>query len=180
MLNNQRTIAWGYCRSSVDSSTPSIMPPWVRVPRKTSTLLTLIVKFVLCLSCEKNENKRKRGQVCPICKANNEQSKCTNTMIPTLARKISEGLQQSVHCTAPTIQPWIIWMDKSRSYIKVQQHGYVCAIMAYANDERHWRTVATYKNTSGEGGSTGLVIMGRDSCPEGRGFESQHCIPYMD
>ena len=27
------------------------------------------------------------------------------------------------------------------------------------------------------GGSPGLVFMGDDSCSEGRGFESQHCIP---
>ena len=25
-------------------------------------------------------------------------------------------------------------------------------------------------------GGPGLVVMGRDSCPEGRVFESQHCI----
>ena len=24
--------------------------------------------------------------------------------------------------------------------------------------------------------ATGLVVMGRDSCSKGRGFESQHCI----
>ena len=26
------------------------------------------------------------------------------------------------------------------------------------------------------GGSPGLVVMGGDSCPEGHGFESLHCI----
>ena len=26
------------------------------------------------------------------------------------------------------------------------------------------------------GGSPGLAVMGRDSCSEGRGFKSQHCI----
>ena len=31
------------------------------------------------------------------------------------------------------------------------------------------------KNCS-KGGSPGLVVMGGDSCPEGRRFESQHCI----
>ena len=32
------------------------------------------------------------------------------------------------------------------------------------------------QNNSGLGGSPGLVVMGGDSCAEGRGFESQHCI----
>ena len=31
-----------------------------------------------------------------------------------------------------------------------------------------------FKQTIQEGGSPGLVVMGGDSCSEGRGFESQH------
>ena len=46
------------CRhSSVDSSVPTILLPWVQIPNKPSMLLFFIVKFVLYLSCEKNENK---------------------------------------------------------------------------------------------------------------------------
>ena len=37
----------------------TILLPQVRVSRTSSTLLSLIVKFVLYLPCEKNENKQK-------------------------------------------------------------------------------------------------------------------------
>ena len=50
-----------HCHSSVVSSAPTIMRPWVRIPSTRSMLLSFIV-FVLYLSCEKNENKRKRGR----------------------------------------------------------------------------------------------------------------------
>ena len=53
------TLVGGCCNSSVDSSAPTILPPQVRVPSKPSMLLPFIVKFVLYLSCEKNENKQK-------------------------------------------------------------------------------------------------------------------------
>ena len=46
--------------SSVDSSTPTILPSWVRIP-STPPTLSIIVKFVLHLSCEKNENKQKEA-----------------------------------------------------------------------------------------------------------------------
>ena len=47
------------CRhSSVDLSAPTILPTRVRVPSTPSTLLSFIVKFMLYLSCEKNENKQ--------------------------------------------------------------------------------------------------------------------------
>ena len=52
--------------SSVDSSTPTILPPWVRIPCTPSTLLSSIVKFVLYLSCEKNENKQKEAGLGPF------------------------------------------------------------------------------------------------------------------
>ena len=48
------------CHSSVDSSAPTILPPRVRVPSTPSMLLSFIVKFVLYLSCEKNEINKKR------------------------------------------------------------------------------------------------------------------------
>ena len=37
--------------SSVDSSAPTILPPWVQVTSTTSTFLSFIVNFVLYLSC---------------------------------------------------------------------------------------------------------------------------------
>ena len=46
-----------FCRSSVDSSAPSILPPRVWVSSTRSLLFSFIVKFLLYLSCEKNENK---------------------------------------------------------------------------------------------------------------------------
>ena len=55
------------CRySSMESSVPTILPHWVRVPNTPSTLLSFIVKFVLCLAWENYENKSKRGRVWPI------------------------------------------------------------------------------------------------------------------
>ena len=49
------------CRhSSVDSSAPTILPPWVRFPSTPTMLLSFIVKFVLYLSCENNEINKKR------------------------------------------------------------------------------------------------------------------------
>ena len=55
------------CRhSSVDLSAPTIMPPQVRVPRTPYMLLSFIVKFVLYMSCEKNENKQKEAGFGPF------------------------------------------------------------------------------------------------------------------
>ena len=55
------------CRqSSVDLSAPTIMPPQVRVPRTPYMLLSFIVKFVLYMSCEKNENKQKEAVFGPF------------------------------------------------------------------------------------------------------------------
>ena len=45
----------GCCHSSVNLSATTILPPQARVPSTPSTLLSFIVKFVLYLSCEKNE-----------------------------------------------------------------------------------------------------------------------------
>ena len=44
----------------MDSSAPSILPPWVRVPSTTSTLLPN-----LSLHCEKNESKQKEARFGP-------------------------------------------------------------------------------------------------------------------
>ena len=50
----------GCNHSSVDSSAPTILPPSVWVPSTPSMLLSFMVKFVLYLSCEKNEINKKR------------------------------------------------------------------------------------------------------------------------
>ena len=62
------TLVGGCCNSSVDSSAPTILPPQVRVPSMPSMLLPFIVKFVLYLSCEKNENKQKEAGLGPFLK----------------------------------------------------------------------------------------------------------------
>ena len=51
---------------SVDSSAPTILPPWVTVPSTPSMLLSYIVKFVLYLSCEKNETKQQEAGFGPF------------------------------------------------------------------------------------------------------------------
>ena len=57
---------WMGCRhSSVESSAPTILPPWVQVPSTPSMLLLFIV-IVLYLSCEKNENKQKEAGFGPF------------------------------------------------------------------------------------------------------------------
>ena len=57
--------ALGVPPQHVDSSAPTILPQWVRVPSTPSTLLSFIV-FVLYLQCEKNENKQKEGEFGPL------------------------------------------------------------------------------------------------------------------
>ena len=55
----------GAAIAQVDSSVPTILPSQVRVPSTPSTLLSFI-EFVLYLSCEKNENKEKKGGIGPF------------------------------------------------------------------------------------------------------------------
>ena len=47
--------------SAVDSTAPTILPPWVRVPSTPSMLSSFIVQYVLYLSWEKNKNKQKEA-----------------------------------------------------------------------------------------------------------------------
>ena len=54
----------------MDSSVPTILPRRVQVPSMPSTLLSFLVKFVLNLSCEKNENKQKEAGLGPFKKQN--------------------------------------------------------------------------------------------------------------
>ena len=76
-----KSVLRGVPPSSVDSSAPTILPPWVRVPSTLFTLLSFIV-FVLYLPCEKNKNKEKRGRVWPIFKK--KCSKMRPLHIPSL------------------------------------------------------------------------------------------------
>ena len=64
MVKCFQTNIWlkGCRHSSVDESVPTILPPRVRVPSTPSMLLSFGVKFVLYLSCEKNENKQKDAE----------------------------------------------------------------------------------------------------------------------
>ena len=56
--------------SSVDSSAPSILPPWVRVPSTPSMLFSIFIFQIVYLSfeleCEKNENKQKEAGIGPL------------------------------------------------------------------------------------------------------------------
>ena len=52
----------------MDLSSPTILPPQVRVPSTPSMLLPFIVKFVLFLSREKNKNKQKEAGFGPFLK----------------------------------------------------------------------------------------------------------------
>ena len=59
------------CRySSVDTSAPTILSPWVRVPSTPSMLLSFIM-FVLYLPCENNKNKQKETWFGPFKKSYN-------------------------------------------------------------------------------------------------------------
>ena len=67
------------CRhSSGDSSAPTILPPQVWVPSTPSMLLSFIVKFVLYLPCEKNENKQKEARFSPFFKTSVKREHCLN------------------------------------------------------------------------------------------------------
>ena len=54
--------------SSVDSSVSTFLMPLVRVPSTPAALLSFIVKFVLYLFCEENENKQKEAGFGPFLK----------------------------------------------------------------------------------------------------------------
>ena len=52
----------------MDSSAPSILPPWVRVPSAFSIYIVQIVYFSFELECESNENKQKEAGIGPFLK----------------------------------------------------------------------------------------------------------------
>ena len=72
----------GCRRSSVDSSMPTILPRRVRIPSTPSMLLSFIVKFVLYLSCERNQNKQKEAGLGPFLIFSSERSLWTNCNYP--------------------------------------------------------------------------------------------------
>ena len=45
----KKSVKVGCRNSSVDLLTPTILPPWVRVPGTPSRLLSIIIKFVFVL-----------------------------------------------------------------------------------------------------------------------------------
>ena len=57
----------GVPHCSVDSSAPSILPPWVWVPSTPSLLFWIYIVQIVNLSfeleCEKNENKQKEARI---------------------------------------------------------------------------------------------------------------------
>ena len=73
-VNKNHNVEWisklGGCRhSSVDSSAPTILTPWVQIPSTTSMVLSFIV-VMIDLSCEKNKNKQKEAGLGPFLKKN--------------------------------------------------------------------------------------------------------------
>ena len=55
--------------SSVVSSAPTILRPWVRIPNTPSMLFSgkiVEIETLLLLEWEKDKNKRKRGRECPL------------------------------------------------------------------------------------------------------------------
>ena len=65
MLLSKKSLL-GCRHSSVDYFAPTILPTQIRVPNTPYLHLLFIVKFMLRLYCEKNENKQKWGGVCSI------------------------------------------------------------------------------------------------------------------
>ena len=66
MLTTIKSLRKVCQQGSVDSTAPTILPPRVRVPSMPPTLLLFIVKFVLYMSGEKNENKQKEAEFGPF------------------------------------------------------------------------------------------------------------------
>ena len=52
------------------SSAPTILPPRIQVPSTPSMLLSFIVKFMLYLTCENNQNKQIEAGFGPFLKNN--------------------------------------------------------------------------------------------------------------
>ena len=72
----------GSRHSLANLSMPTILPPRVRIPNTPSMLLSFIVKFVLYLSCERNQNKQKEAGLGPFLIFSSERSLWTNCNYP--------------------------------------------------------------------------------------------------
>ena len=57
-------VSWGCCHSSVVSSLPIILRPWVQIPSTPSMLFQFLL-LKLLLELEKNENKQKEAGMGP-------------------------------------------------------------------------------------------------------------------
>ena len=83
------------CRhSSVDSSAPTILPPWVRVPSTPSFIV-----FVLYFLCEKNEKEQKEAGLGPFLK-----NKTSTSVSKSSCNFHSENWQKSFIALVPA--PW--------------------------------------------------------------------------
>ena len=78
-----------YRHSSVDSSAPTVLLPQVRVPSTPSTLVSFIVKFVLNVSCEKNENKQQEAELGQFKKTHSNQPRATKSLPITDYKKLA-------------------------------------------------------------------------------------------
>ena len=72
--STEKKVISGCHHSSVDLSSPSILPPQVRVPSTPSTLFSIYIVQIVYLSfeleCEKYENKQKEAGIGPFFKKN--------------------------------------------------------------------------------------------------------------
>ena len=68
--STEKKVISGCHHSSVDLSSPSILPPQVRVPSTPSTLFSIYIVQIVYLSfeleCEKNKNKQKEAGIVPF------------------------------------------------------------------------------------------------------------------
>ena len=85
-IKQKQSCSLGCHHSSVDLSVPIILLPQVRVPSTPSMLLLSIVKVVLYLSCEKNENKQKEAGFGPF-------KKQSYSILPKVVSKSCKGKQ---------------------------------------------------------------------------------------
>ena len=94
--------------SSVDSSTPSILPPWVWVPSTPSTLLSIYIWFE---SCRKDENKQKEAGIGPF------------LYIWAKVEESNVGRRQNCFLNYWNILMWNIWESRGLPRLSVTRFG---------------------------------------------------------
>ena len=156
------------CRhSSVDSSAPSILPPWVHVPSTPYTLFQFILfKLYICyliwnVKRTKNKNIKRPGL--------------------THLKKILEFIKcwfsnESISFSLLASERTLLWNGQncfSSRLVSPETHRHAKSQSLGATSRGITTLVVTKQSL---GGSPGLVVMGGDSCSEGRGFESLHRI----